>query len=339
MGVTPGRTEAVPLDLSFHHEAFFYAGDAELVTMATRFIEDAQAAGEPVMVAVSGRIIDRLRANLGGEPPGVFLVDMPTLGQNPARIIPAWRRFVDEQGPDAPGLRGIGEPIWAGRGSAELVECRQHEALLNLAFGGAPSGGPRPGAGAAGGDGTPFWLLCPYDAAALDSRVVEEAHGTHPFLRNNGTAAHSHHYHGVDPALLLDEPLPEPRAQPAELVFDHMLTRLRRFVAEQVERITPDILRRRPLLDVVLAVEELGSNSVRHGGGHGVARIWREDDTLLCEVRDRGHITDPLVGRYEPDDRQIGGRGLWMVNQLCDLVQIRSSSSGTTIRIHFRITP
>lgn len=307
--------------------------------MATGFVEEARAAGEPVMVAVSGRVIEKVQANLGGEPPGAFFVDMPTLGRNPARIIPAWRRFVDEHGPVAPGLRGIGEPIWAGRRPAELAECRQHEALLNLAFGG---GGSRNGDSPAdspvpGGDGTPFRLLCPYDTSALDPRVVDEACGTHPVLRTNGTASPSHHYHGVDTAGLLDEPLPEPRDEPAVLVFDRMLARLRRFVADQTERLAPEILHRRPLLDVVLAVEELGSNSVRHGGGQGVARMWREGDTLLCEVRDRGHIADPLVGRYEPDNRQIGGRGLWMVNQLSDLMQIRSSPAGTTVRIHFRL--
>ena len=62
-------------------------------------------------------------------------------------------------------LRGIGEPIWADRSPAELVECQRHEALLNLAF--------------AGTDG--FRLLCPYDAARLDRDVIEEAERTHPW--------------------------------------------------------------------------------------------------------------------------------------------------------------
>jgi hypothetical protein len=160
-------------ELSFHHEAFFYAGDTELVATATRFIREAQAAGEPVMVAVNGRVITQLRDHLGGQPAGVFFEDMPKLGRNPARIIPAWQRFVADQGPGAPGLRGIGEPIWAGRGPAELVECRQHEALLNLAFGRVPAGSPSRDVPGAGGGATPFWLLCPYDTSTLDAHVVE----------------------------------------------------------------------------------------------------------------------------------------------------------------------
>jgi hypothetical protein len=35
-----------------------------------------------------------------------------------------------------------------------------------------------------------------------------------------------------------------------------------------------------------------------------------------------------------PDPDPESGRGLWLVNQLCDLVQIRSGPSGTTIRVH-----
>jgi MEDS: MEthanogen/methylotroph, DcmR Sensory domain len=57
---------------------------------------------------------------------------------NPARIIPAWRDFVASV--DGRGhARGIGEPIWAERTPAELVECQRHETLLNLAFAGVPA--------------------------------------------------------------------------------------------------------------------------------------------------------------------------------------------------------
>ena len=58
---------------------------------------------------------------------------MAVLGHNPARIIPAWRDFADAH---AGPIRGIGEPIWPGRGADELVECQLHESLLNVAFDG-----------------------------------------------------------------------------------------------------------------------------------------------------------------------------------------------------------
>jgi hypothetical protein len=49
-------------------------------------------------------------------------------------------------------------------------------------------------------------------------------------------------------------------------------------------------------------------------------------------VRDQGEITDPLVGRYPPGP-DLDVNGLWLVNQLCDLVQIRSGPDGTYVRL------
>jgi len=90
---------------------------------------------------------------------------------------------------------------------------------------------------------------------------------------------------------------------------------------------------------LVLSVNELAANSLRHGGGQGTIRLWQDRDALLCEVRDGGHITGPaLLGRHIPTLTQVGGRGLWLVNQLCDLVQIRSSPAGTAVRLHMRLS-
>jgi anti-sigma regulatory factor (Ser/Thr protein kinase) len=59
----------------------------------------------------------------------------------------------------------------------------------------------------------------------------------------------------------------------------------------------------------------------------------------VCEVRDGGQLSDPLVGRRRPSSDQIGGRGLWIANQLCDLVQVRSSDEGAVVRLNVRPTP
>ena len=87
----------------------------------------------------------------------------------------------------------------------------------------------------------------------------------------------------------------------------------------------------------MLCVNEIAGNSLLHGGGAGVLRIWGEPSTLICEVADSGTIADPLVGRQNPSLERVGGRGLWLANQLCDLVQIRSGASGTVVRLHVRL--
>jgi anti-sigma regulatory factor (Ser/Thr protein kinase) len=88
--------------------------------------------------------------------------------------------------------------------------------------------------------------------------------------------------------------------------------------------------------DFVLAVDEVASNSIRYGGGHGTVDIWRVDEDLVCEVLDGGRFTDPLVGRIRPEINSVGGRGLWLANQLCDLVQIRSFAAGAAVRLRSR---
>lgn len=91
--------------------------------------------------------------------------------------------------------------------------------------------------------------------------------------------------------------------------------------------------------DLVLAVHELAANSIRHGGGQGVLQIWTTDGDLVCEVSDRGHVIDALAGRRGRPDA-AGGRGLWLVHQLCDLVEMRSGPDGTRTRVHMStVTP
>jgi anti-sigma regulatory factor (Ser/Thr protein kinase) len=84
----------------------------------------------------------------------------------------------------------------------------------------------------------------------------------------------------------------------------------------------------------VTAASELAANSVMHGGGSGTLRLWHEDGSLLAEVEDGGRIEEPLVGFLRPGLEQEGGRGLWLANQLCELVQIRSGDGGTVVRLH-----
>ncbi|HZP55126.1 ATP-binding protein, partial [Actinocrinis sp.] len=112
----------------------------------------------------------------------------------------------------------------------------------------------------------------------------------------------------------------------------HDLTALREIVTDWAlsHHLSADRTR-----DLMLAVTEVASNSIRHGGGKGALRVWAEDGALVCEFRDAGVIKDPMVGRVRPASNQIGGCGLWFVHQLCDLVEIRSEPTrGTCIRLH-----
>jgi anti-sigma regulatory factor (Ser/Thr protein kinase) len=303
----------------FAHDAFLYDGDHDFLGGTVPFIRAGLAAGEPVLVAVGAVKIELLRAALGREAGAVRFADMADVGHNPARIIPAWQQFVAENGSPERRVRGVGEPIWPGRRPAELIECQRHEALLNVAF-----------------DTTSAWsLLCPYDRTALDRTIIDETYRSHPFVRRDGTRRPSASYDAHATATAhLDAPLPEPAGPTRQMAFGPGgLTALRRLVSQHAEAAGLDTAR---TSDLVLAVDEIAANSLRHGGGEGLLRLWHDGDTLLCEVRDRGHIDEPLVGRRRPMPDQPGGRGLWVANQVCDLVQLRSFPSGSAVRVHMR---
>jgi anti-sigma regulatory factor (Ser/Thr protein kinase) len=298
-----------------HHEALLYEGSAQFAERVGSFIREGLASEQAVLVAVGAHKIDRLRADLASEAQAVRFVDMGRIGQNPARIIPAWRAFVSECAQSGVAFRGVGEPIWAGRTADEIVECERHEALLNLAF----------------ADGPSWRLACPYDTRQLDPSVIREAHRNHPYVLD-GEERESAAFTGTEKAAKpFDRPLPEPTTPLMEMSFEAAsLHAVRTFVSDAAVRAR---LPGDRADDLVLAVDELATNSVRHGGGSGRVRVWQDGDALLCEVRDHGHIEDPLAGRVTPAPEQVGGYGLWLVNQLCDLVQVRSTSSGTTVRL------
>ncbi|MEV4821184.1 ATP-binding protein [Micromonospora sp. NPDC049274] len=87
--------------------------------------------------------------------------------------------------------------------------------------------------------------------------------------------------------------------------------------------------------DFVLAVNELITNAVRHGGGRGWLRLWREPGALFCEVADHGQgITPQRLGdRTRPAPDTAGGWGLWLARELTDDMEIATSAAGTTVRI------
>ncbi len=274
--MSAARASLAETDSGYRHEAFLYSGMAEFVTGTVSFIRRAVGAGDPVLVVVSQAKIDVLRRELQADAERVSFADMADVGDNPARIIAAWRAFVQAHD-GASQLWGIGEPIYPERSPTELAECHLHEALLNVAFDAS----------------TPFWLLCPYDLEALTADVIDEAQRTHPFIARGEDRQACRTFRPVDLAGPFARPLLPRPPDVAFMAFEPGgLRRIRAFVAEQAERAG---LGHESATAMVLAVNEIATNSLRHGGGHGELRAWRDGHSLVCEVSDQGHITSPLA--------------------------------------------
>ncbi len=298
----------------FRHEVAFYAGAGDMLRAVLPFVREGIARREPVLVAMAPERLDVVERALGADAVRVDFVDMTELGANPACIIPEWRRFLEDTADEGEGaVRGVGEPVWPGRREVELQEAELHESLLNVAF-----------------DGGPSWrLLCPYDVSSLPSDVVDEARRNHPASAVDGPLLG---YGGHDYARrTFSAPLPPvPR--------DALVHRFKGVDISGVRRRVRAValaqgLEPRRVDDLMLAAHELASNSVTHGGGHGELAIWREPGAVAVEIHDAGWIEDPLVGRDLIDLQAEHGRGIWMANQLCDLVQVRSGARGTQVRL------
>jgi anti-sigma regulatory factor (Ser/Thr protein kinase) len=316
--VTSTTQQHVPLATGtrdpFVHEALIYHDAASYLSGTMPFIYRALAADQPVLVAVPQANVDLLRARLGAFADGVIFRDMTAAGRNPGRIIP-WvlTAFMDEHA--GRPVRIIGEPIWAGRSRDEYAVAAQHEAMINMAC--------------RGRDAT---ILCPYDVSALGPDVIGEAEQTHPITVAEGHRSPSRQYDPHQVVRLHNRPLSEPPPGATSLYFEATdLARVRQIAVEQAEAAGLDPKR---IEELQAAINEVATNSVVHGGGNGTLRSWVTDDRVVCEIRDFGWIRDPLAGRLRPEAWSVNGRGLVLAHYLCDLVQMYTCETGTTIRLH-----
>ncbi|AYF77721.1 sensor histidine kinase [Nocardia yunnanensis] len=302
----------------FVHPALFYRDHDEYLAGTVSFIREGLANGEPVAVSVPTANLALLRGELGSDAAAVLLMDMTVEGRNPGRIIPGVLRAFADNHPHG-RVRIIGEPIWAGRSEVEYPACAQHEALINAAF-----------------TGREVTILCPYDVTNLSPEVLADAHVTHPTIIDG---AHESVSAAYDPDLVVstyNRPLPEPPDADLVLEFDvTSLPQVRSAVLELARRYGASEDR---IVDVELIVGEAIANSVVHGGGSGTVICWRGDGQLCCQIRDGGHITDPLAGRLPASLYSVGGRGLLLINHLSDLVRVYTGPAGTTLHVQVSLT-
>jgi anti-sigma regulatory factor (Ser/Thr protein kinase) len=297
-------------DATLRHEAVFYRTPAEYRSAVLPFVADGLARGEAVLVALPGAAGEAIRLGLDGQAAGASFTDMAQLGRNPSRIISALWDLVD-RGHGQPA-RFVGEHIWPGRSAAEIREAQAREAAINTAFAAVP-----------------LTVLCPYDAARLPAEITDAVARTHPVLRAGQRSWRSPEF-GAGPLPGLTSPaLAPPPATAGRLDYTTDLRAVREFVAGHARAAGLDEDR---AADLVLAAGEVAANTIAHTAGGGTLVIWRTGTELICQVTDHGQITDPLVGLRRPAETR--GLGLWVVHQVCDLVELRSDRAGTTVRMH-----
>jgi anti-sigma regulatory factor (Ser/Thr protein kinase) len=298
------------------HRALLYTSLGEYAAGVGGFVETAAHTGDPVLVACPTPGLDLLRMRLNGHGGLVTWADMRDVGVNPARLIDRIRLFTAQH-------RGrviwcVHEPAWPARSPEELREVIRHEALINLALADVP-----------------VHLLCPYDNRP-GNVLIGSVLRTHPEVSQGGRRWPSRSYASGAVPDECDRPLDTPPAAAEALTYRDDLAGVRDFTASRAHRagLVPGRVG-----DLVIAVGELAANTFAHTSRPGSVALWANGSEVLCQVNDSGQITDPLAGRIKPDAAAKGGYGLWVVQQVCDLVEIRTSAAGTAIRLHMRQDP
>jgi anti-sigma regulatory factor (Ser/Thr protein kinase) len=295
------------------HEAFLYSTPEELAQRLVPRLAPALDDGGPVVAVLDEPTRTEVRHALGDDADRVEYHDPSTVHRLPPFTVAVrWARLgrlVDTPdgratvvGQHVAGLPGCGETHWA-----------RLDIGLNVALAGLP-----------------VTVLCPY---RTDVQELARVHATHPHVTTAQGSAASDGYREPAEALVEFPPPPAPDlgAPTAELTFTASgLGELRYLVAEVAAqgRTDPD-----RVADLVLAVNEIGSNSVEHGSGRGVLRLWASGDGVTAEVTDSGTAHLPFPGMVAPATTGVRGRGLWLASELCDVLQVWSDPAGTVVRL------
>lgn len=295
------------------HRALVYRSLGELETRMREFVTEAEARSEPTLVVLPParlELVRRLRDDVRVE---LHLRDATLVARNPSVVLELLEGWVSaHSGP----VRAISELIWPGRRPAEVVECLRHEALVAEQLRDAR-----------------LSLLCAFDGESLAGEALEGLRLTHPALMSgDGGSEPSETYREPDELLSNGLWPQEPPAEPVvEVPFGEDLHELRRRVAEQ------EIVEALPAAqrdNLVFAVNEAVTNSIKYADGRCRVRLWHDGAAVVAEVRSRSRLRDRAAGRRRPSPRAAGGRGLWLVNHMCDLVELRCDGQETWVRLH-----
>lgn len=310
-----------PAARGFEHTAVCHRSSAELVDALVPFVAAGLGDGDRVFVNLVPAGSAPLRAALGSDAARVRWTDSSTWQAHPARRLRAIHELVEVEA-GAGRMRFVGQcPFDAG--DPELVtEWERFDAVLNRALAGVPVD-----------------MVCAYDAAALAPDVVGRAPLTHPRLGPLGGGGGE----GANTAYL----------EPEEYLAQHRVAlppvppgaarvrgRVKPAEARALVRafIRPDAaLPRARVEDLVVAASEIVTNAWNVGASAIDVACWHAAGEIGLQVDDDGPgVDDPLLGYRRPDEGAPGGRGLWIVRQLADLVQIERTGHRTSVRVRIR---
>ena len=300
------------------HSAFRYDSDDEYVATLVPHLSAALDQGDAAAVAVSRERAGLLRDALGDAAAGVTFLPDDEWYVRPGRTIAGWVRVLTTSAARGHRFtRLVGETRFGP--SADHPLWIRYEAAVNRALAGAAAD-----------------LLCPYDTRARPADVLDAIDRTHPCLTDTKGVRPNPRFEDPEDVLrdVAEPPVVTTGPPTVQLAVGSTVAGLRELVRNRSR--ADGWLRGQRLEELVLAISEVTTNGVRHGGRLRRLAIWVTDDAVTCEVADDGGVPPaPLTGYLPPVAGVIGGMGLWLVRQVCDAVHIGAADGMT--RVRFRV--
>jgi anti-sigma regulatory factor (Ser/Thr protein kinase) len=300
------------------HQALFYDTPERLTASLAPFILRALRQGDAVLAVTTPGNIRAMTAGLGDDAGRVEFMDSAAWYDAPGRTMAAYHRYVLDRREKHDRVWMIGEPLWLDRDAIETDGWTRYDSAYNLTFANLPAS-----------------IICLYNRVGLPAAVIADATLTHPVMTVPGGTERNAAY--ANPQRFWSERssafAPPPHGT-ASMRFAADPRPVRWFIAEQAARLG---LSPNRVDDLVIAVNEVVTNAIRHGAGHGEVQVWRDGSRMLCAVTDPGHVASELIGFVPGDPESDHGHGLWLTRQLTDLLEIRNSREGTTVRLYMRL--
>lgn len=305
--------------MPYRHEALFFASQQALLEATVPWLRAGLDAGEVIALACDAENNAALAAALGDHPAVRVLPQEPIYHKAVDAVAFYHELITTAVAADHARVRVVGEVAF-GTSARGREEWLRFEAVCNHALASLP-----------------LWSVCAYCTPDLPPSLLDTALATHPWLRTaDGTAAPNPDY--VAPGRLVNgaAPLPPPpdgEAATLDLAHAGDLGGLRGWLRTRLKDVDTTA---EGAETVLLAVNEVACNGLRHGRPPVSVTLWVTPAQILCDVTDRGPgITDPLAGYTPPDPLRLAehGAGLWITRRLCDDVTTAHGGTGFTVRL------
>jgi len=298
------------------HQAFLYDGAEQFAEAMAPLVRAGAERGDKVLVAAKRASTEALRAELGSDGAAIELHDTLEWHPRPVHRLMAVQRTIAALPPDS-RLLALGEPVWTGSAAARR-EWARYESTINVALADAP-----------------LRFICLYDRSELPASILGHGLGTHPEVVEGSVACPCAAFES--PADFVRELDAGGRAERGRDHYDipfsgdhHAFRGLLAGLAIECG-MSADRAE-----ELVLATNEVVTNSVIHGAPPIVARCWVADGDFVCEVSDGGPgVADPFAGWTLPAPGAPGGWGLAVARRICDALEVAGGGhDGSRVRLY-----